>query len=29
MVERGKIFGPDGFEEPLGQHLNDELEVIR
>ena len=29
LVERGKLFGPDGFEEGLGQHLRDEVEVIR
>lgn len=29
VAERGRIVGPDGFDEPLGQHLNDDVEVIR
>lgn len=28
-VERGKIFGPDGFEEGLPRHLGQEVEIIR
>jgi hypothetical protein len=27
-VEKGKIFGPDGFEEPLARHLGHEIEII-
>ncbi len=27
-VDRGKLFGPDGFEEGLAKHLGHEVEVI-
>jgi hypothetical protein len=27
-VERGKLFGPDGYQEPLLEHLGQDIEVI-